>query len=234
MGPQANSSYMKFLLDLRGVNGLIEERMTKCLPRLRLVTSDSSATNSPAPASSPVPLCPGKCAVRGILDGQNPVTGVWIAAVNLLHGLPIAILLGAAACTGPVEPLVVKQFQLRDQKTAPGDDPMVRNEKQRRLHGAVSMEERRGKLGQYYTLVWHDPEGAGTGPVELVFQYQQGATASRVKRMAKTFDSGEASGEAEFAIIGDDYFKNGRVLAWKATVTRGGRVLATRQSYLWQ
>ena len=32
--------------------------------------------------------------------------------------------------------------------------------------------------GQYYTLIWHDPAGAGQGEVEVVFQYQQGATAS--------------------------------------------------------
>ena len=49
------------------------------------------------------------------------------------------------------------------------------------------MAERRQRLGQYYTLLWHDPAGAGQGEVEVVFQYQQGATASRVKRMTKDF-----------------------------------------------
>jgi len=138
------------------------------------------------------------------------------------------------ACTDPAAPLVVQQFQVRDQKTVTKDDPMVRNEKLRRLHGAVSMSERREKLGQYYTLIWNDAKGVGLGPVELVFQYQQGATASRIKRMTRTFPAGDGSGQAEFAVIGEDYFQNGRVLAWKATLTRGGQEIATRQSYLWQ
>lgn len=128
----------------------------------------------------------------------------------------------------------MKQFQLRDQVRDLGNEPMVRMEKERRLRGAVSMEERRQRLGQYYTLLWQDPSGVGKGPVEVVFQYQQGATASRVKRMTREFPASAADGVAEFAVIGDDYFTGGRVLTWKATVFRGGRQLASRQSYLWQ
>jgi hypothetical protein len=142
------------------------------------------------------------------------------------------LLLGA--CAGPPETLVVKQFQLRDQQRNNGDEPMIRMEKERRLRGAVSMEERKERLGQYYTLIWHDPEGAGQGAAEVVFQYQQGATGSRVKRMSKTFPASAVEGSAGFAVIGENYFDGGKVLAWKASLQRGERVLATRQSYLWQ
>jgi len=130
--------------------------------------------------------------------------------------------------------LVVKQFQLRDQTPGASDEPMVKMEKERRLHGAVSMAERRNKLGQYYALLWNDPAGVGRGEVETIFQYQQGASASRVKRMTRSFPSSDSEGTAEFAVIGDDYFKGGRVLAWKATLLRGKRIISTRQSYLWQ
>lgn len=138
------------------------------------------------------------------------------------------------ACSAPRQALVVKQFQLRDQATRSSDDPMVKMEKERRLHGAVSMAERRHKLGQYYTLLWSDPSRAGQGGVELIFQYQQGASASLVKRMARAFPASDSEGIAEFAVIGDDYFKNGKVLAWKALLLRGKQVIATKQSYLWQ
>lgn len=149
-----------------------------------------------------------------------------------MSSLLVVLFLGA--CAGPPQPLVVKQFQLRDQARNPGDDPMVRMEKERHLHGAVSMAERRQRLGQYYTLVWHDPAGVGQGPVEVVFQYQQGATASLVKRVSKEFPASASQGIAEFAVIGDSYFDGGKVLAWKATLRRGARELATRRSYLWQ
>ena len=145
--------------------------------------------------------------------------------------IPLCVL---GACAGHKEPLVVKQFKILDQKIDDQEDPMVRSEKQRRLHGAVSVAERNARLGAYYTLLWSDPNGIGTGEVELLFEYQQGATASLVKRMVKRFNSREASGTVEFAVIGDDYLKNGRVLAWKATLSRGGRLLATRKSHLWQ
>ncbi len=152
--------------------------------------------------------------------------------MNPCYSLLAVVLLGA--CAGPREALVVKQFQLRDQESGKTDEPMVKMEKDRRLHGAVSMAERRNKLGQYYTLLWHDPAGVNQGKVEVIFQYQQGASASRVKRMVREFPAGDAEGSVEFAVIGDDYFKGGRVLAWKATLQRGGREIATRQSYLWQ
>jgi hypothetical protein len=96
------------------------------------------------------------------------------------------------------------------------------------------MEERRQRLGQYYTLLWHDPKGIQRGPVDVVFFYQQGASGSRVKRMTRRFPAIASEGKAEIAIVGDDYFKNGKVLAWKATVSRGGREIASKQSYLWQ
>jgi hypothetical protein len=152
--------------------------------------------------------------------------------VKCISSLLAALFLGA--CAGPPETLVVKQFQLRDQVRDKGEEPMVRMEKSRHLHGAVSMEERRQRLGQYYTLVWRDPKGVGQGEVDVVFQYQQGATASRVKRMSKRFPAADAGGIVEFAVVGDDYFKGGKVLAWKATVSRGGRELASKRSYLWQ
>ncbi|RYD22971.1 MAG: hypothetical protein EOP88_06020 [Verrucomicrobiaceae bacterium] len=152
--------------------------------------------------------------------------------MNPLYCLPVVVLLGA--CAAPREALVVKQFQLRDQAPASTDEPMVRMEKERHLRGAVSMEERRARLGQYYTLVWDDPEGAGQGNVRLLFEYQQGGSGSRVKKMVRDFPTSESHGVAEFAVIGDDYFKNGKVLAWKASFQRGGKTLATKQSYLWQ
>ena len=149
-----------------------------------------------------------------------------------ISSLLMALLLGA--CAGPPETLVVKQTRLHDTDLGPNTEPMVRMEKQRRLHGAVSAAERHQRLGQYFTLLWSDPAGVGRGPVELVFQYQQGATASLVKHMTQAFPASAANGRTECAIIGDNYFKGGRVLTWKATLRRGGRELATRQSYLWQ
>jgi hypothetical protein len=154
------------------------------------------------------------------------------AGVKRIAAFLAVIFLGA--CAGPPETLAVKQFTLRDDQRETAEDPMIRMEKARRLHGAISMAERRQRLGQYFTLVWHDPDGAGFGPVEVLFEYQQGGTASRVKRMSKVFPASDVGGAVDFAVIGDDYLTGGRVLAWRASVSRGGRELASRQSYLWR
>lgn len=143
-----------------------------------------------------------------------------------------ALLLGG--CASAPGTLSVKQFHLRSEIILPADDPMMRMEKLRRLHGAVSIAERRERLGQYYTLTWSDPKGSGRGDVEVRFDYQQGASASLVKQMHKDFPTSAGAGSAEFAVLGDDYFTQGKVLAWKASLLRDKKVLATQQSYLWQ
>jgi len=134
-----------------------------------------------------------------------------------------------AACSAPTEPLVVKQFTLRDQEAYQENDPMVRSEKLRRLYGAVSLEERKGRLGQYYTALWSAAPGAEK---EIVFRYQQGG--SRIKEMHRKIPAGTTEGKEEFTIIGDNYFNNGRVLTWKMDLIVGGQTIASKQSYLWE
>jgi hypothetical protein len=136
-----------------------------------------------------------------------------------------------ASCSAPVEPLMIKQFTLRDQETSVADDPMVQNEKLRRLHGAVSIEERKQRLGQYYAVLWNADAAAEK---KIVFRYQQGASGSRIKEMHRTLPTGSSSGKEEFSIIGDNYLKNGRVLAWKIDLTANGETIASKQSYLWE
>ena len=159
-------------------------------------------------------------------------TPVITTRVNLCYSLFAVLLLGA--CASPRQALSVKQFQLRDTEPKRSDQPMARMEKEKHLHGAVSWAEQRNRLGQYYTLLWSDPDGTGQGDVELIFQYQQGGSASLVKQMQKNFPASATTGLAEFAVIGDDYFKGGKVLTWKATLWRGKREIASRQSYLWR
>ena len=130
--------------------------------------------------------------------------------------------------------LEVDSFFMRDFSTPETDEPMVRMEKLRRLHGALTAAERNDRLGHYYTMHWSDPAGAGKGEIEIVFEYQQGSTASQVKRQWQRFASTDRRGKAEFRVTGNDYLKGGRVLAWKATLKRGGREIESHHSYLWE
>lgn len=142
--------------------------------------------------------------------------------------VPVLALL---ACSTP-KVLEVRPLHLREIGGGEDADPMIRGERQRRMHGAISVAEQGEKLGYYYTVLWNDGDGSVAG--EVVFEFQQGATGSRVKRMTHRIPTGEGSGKADFAIIGEDYRKGGRVLAWRCKLLRDGREVASKQSYLWQ
>jgi hypothetical protein len=145
----------------------------------------------------------------------------------------IALCLAFASCSGTPELLTVKQFTLRDQNSDAVDDPFIQNEKLGLLYGAVSLEERKDRLGQYYKVLWHDPTTAGSNR-EIIFRYQQGGSGSRIKEMRRTIPSELVEGKEEFSIIGDNYFENGRILAWKIDFTVNGKTIASKQSYLWE
>jgi hypothetical protein len=148
---------------------------------------------------------------------------------KLLLFLPLLL----AGCAGTPQTLVVKQHTLRDQVTTSSEDPMVHQEKLRRLYGAVTLEERKERLGQYYTILWNSPETAGSQR-EIRFDYLQGGSGSRIKTMKRPLDIGQAKGKAEFSVIGKNYFDNGRVLAWKISLVVDGKSIASEQSYLWE
>ena len=142
--------------------------------------------------------------------------------------------LSLISCGSPqvldVRPLHIRQIGVDDS-----DDPMIRGELQRRFHGSIGVQEQGQRMGYYYTVLWND--ASSSGPGEVVFEFQQGATGSRVKKMTHKIEAGESKGKAEFAIIGDDYRPKGEasaILAWRCKLYREGREVASRQSYLWQ
>lgn len=148
-----------------------------------------------------------------------------------LSAVPVAVLLGACA-SAPDDALQVRQFHLRD--TGPADRKkaqMVRGEQMYRLRGAVTMEERRGRLGDYYTVTWR---ALGAQPTRVVMDFQQAATGAEIHRMHSDLPAGAAEGKVEFKVAGDDYNTGGRVLAWRIRLMQGGSVLAEKRSYLWR
>ena len=146
--------------------------------------------------------------------------------------LTIAVLgLLIIGCAKNTEPLVVKMQTVRDQNTLSKEDPMVDHEKAVRLYGAVSMQERRQRLGQYYTVLWNADAGVNK---EISFEYQQGNSGSKIKTIKRHLDVDAVSGKEEFSVIGDNYFDNGRVLTWRISLISDGKTIATKQSYLWE
>lgn len=144
----------------------------------------------------------------------------------------IPLLLVSCANNEP-EPLSVRQFHLRDITPADKDAQMVRGEQLYRMRGAVTLEQRRNRLGDYYTIYWNTAEAA-SGNLKVVFEYQQATTASKILTMTRDIPASQTSGSVEFRIAGEAYREGGNVLAWRARLMKGGRVIAMKRSYLWR
>jgi hypothetical protein len=149
-----------------------------------------------------------------------------------MNRLMMLLCLVLASCASDPQGLTVKQYHLREDMFDQNVDLMARGEVQRLLHGAVTVEERRQKIGQYYQVIWNQP-GQASSSLEVVFEYLQAGSGSMVKRLVQRAPFHDRI-DASFSIVGNDYRQNGRVLAWKVTIKEGGKTLASKQSYMWR
>ena len=127
------------------------------------------------------------------------------------------------------ETLRVRQFHLRDTKVADGNE-FIRSEMNKRLHGAVNLEERNARKGQYYNVSWHGL--SGTHPVKMLFEYRQASSGAAIRKIEKTV-SASKDGKMEIRVTGDAYQKGGRVVSWRLSLYDGREVVAQKKSYLW-
>lgn len=149
----------------------------------------------------------------------------WVLSL-LLGSLASAIL---TSC-GSQDALKVKQFTLREVDPLFNDDDFLRGERQKRLYGAISQEERADRIGQYYSVRWRaNPTGE---EVRVRFDYRQAASGSRIQSLEHR-TAAASSGFVEFTVTGESYRKSGRVLAWRMQLYQGEDLLSEETSYLW-
>ena len=159
---------------------------------------------------------------------MQPVQIRWIPQ---LFAMSLMVLLGA--CSSKVdEALKVRQFHPRE--TDPADKKkaqMVRGEQMYRLKGAVTLEERKERLGDYYTVTW---KAIKSRPTRVVMDYQQAATGAKILQQSHNIAPGATGGKVEFSVIGSDYNNGGRVLSWRIRLMQGDSTIAEKRSYLWR
>ena len=148
----------------------------------------------------------------------------------------VAILPLLASCSfNDKEALAVRQFHLKSTQVSGDNAQMVRGEQQYRLRGALTRAQRRERLGQYYTIEWNTGSLVnGAQPTHIVMDYQQANSGSEKKRIQRQLQAGEYKGKTEFQIIGKNYHRYGRLLAWRVRLMSNSEVLAEKQSYLWR
>ncbi len=104
-------------------------------------------------------------------------------------------------------------------------------EKKRLLRGAITPEDFRQKQGNYYSFFWRATRDAS---VTVRFEYRQANLGSHVQVLAAEYPNAKGSHKTDFAIVGDDYLNDGRVIAWRAMIIENGRIVASTQSFLWR
>ena len=147
----------------------------------------------------------------------------------------LVVLVGCASGPEPVGFTKVKYYQLKDEDARAESysiDPMIRFERQHHFHGAVTKEQRRDRLGHYYTLFWNAP--ASRAPVTVRFEYRQSKTGERVSTFDRVVRDVRDQNKTALRITGDSYHRDGRVVAWQATLLQDGKVLDQTRSFLWK
>jgi len=119
---------------------------------------------------------------------------------------------------------------------APGSNAAIADrsitfERQYRLFGAVTGLDQRQRFGDYFDFFWHTKR---TAAVTVRLEYQQENLHSFVQARELYYPHAHGNVKTEFAIIGDDYLDDGRVIAWRCLLVENGHIVAETRSYLWR
>ena len=103
-------------------------------------------------------------------------------------------------------------------------------ERSYRLQGAVTGLDQRQRFGQYFDFFWRVKR-----PSDLTvrFEYKQAKLKAFVQAKEQTCQNVNGTNRSEFRVVGDEYFDDGQVLAWRCLLIEHGRIVAEKRSYLW-
>ena len=117
------------------------------------------------------------------------------------------------------------------QKTATLQDVPITFERQYRMFGAVSGLDQRQRFGNYFDFFWRAKRPSD---VTVRLEYRQEKLHEHVQGQEITYRNVRGTHKTEFKVIGDDYFDDGRVIAWRCLLIANGRIVAENRSFMWE
>ena len=99
------------------------------------------------------------------------------------------------------------------------------------LYGAITAVDARQRFGNYYGFFWR---ARRRSDVIFRFEYRQEKLHASVQTRELHYQHVRGEILSRLAVIGDDFFDDGRVTAWRASLIVDGKVVARTQSYLWE
>ena len=117
------------------------------------------------------------------------------------------------------------------QKTATLQDAPITFERQYRLFGAVTALDQRQRFGNYFDFFWRVKRPSD---VTVRLEYRQEKLHEHVQAQEISYRNVRGTRKTEFKVIGDDYFDDGRVIAWRCLLIANGQIVAENRSYMWE
>ena len=99
------------------------------------------------------------------------------------------------------------------------------------MYGAITALDQHQRFGNYFDFFWRARRAAD---VRVRLEYRQEKLHAFVQAREVHYPRARGHHKTEFAIIGDDFFDDGRVIAWRASLIVDGRIAAVTRSYLWE
>lgn len=100
-----------------------------------------------------------------------------------------------------------------------------------RMYGAITWADQRQRFGNYLDFFWRTKRPAN---VTVRLEYRQEKLRSFIQAREVFYNNVKGNRRTEFAIIGDDYLNDGRVISWRCLLIENGRIVAETRSYLWE
>jgi hypothetical protein len=117
------------------------------------------------------------------------------------------------------------------QKTTTVQDAPITFERQYRMFGAVTALDQRQRFGNYLDFFWRAKRSSD---VTVRLEYRQEKLHEHVQAQEISYRNVRGTHKTEFKVIGDDYFDDGRVIAWRCLLIENGRIVAENRSFMWE
>ncbi len=118
----------------------------------------------------------------------------------------------------------------KQKSTGAIQEASITFERQYRLFGAVTKLDQHQRFGNYFDFFWRVKRPAN---VTVRLEYRQEKLHAHVQAQELSLGQVHGTQKTAFKVIGDDYFDNGRVLAWRCLLIENGHVVAEQKSFLW-
>jgi hypothetical protein len=119
----------------------------------------------------------------------------------------------------------------RSKSGSAAQDASLNFERQYRLFGAVTKLDEHERFGDYLDFYWRAKRPAD---LTVRLEYQQEKLHAHVQAQEIGYHDVRGTRKSEFKVVGDDYFDNGRITAWRCLLIEKGRIVAENRSFLWR